>query len=606
MVDALWYLSRGTGVVSLVLLTVVVALGVGTRAGRPVFGLPRFAVGLLHRNAALMAVTLLAVHVVSILFDPYAQLRLVDVVVPFTAAYRPLWLGLGTLACELVVALIVTSVVRHRLGRRTWRAVHWLAYAAWPVASLHALGTGTDRGATWLQTVAGICAAAVAAAVAWRVGERPRARRAASGSGRRGKHPLWSRSVSVSVRPSTDPAVTAPAGRNRLLGPGATDLANHLRRHGPLPRFESRGRVIAEVADAGLTGRGGAGFPTDRKMAEVAAGRNAVVVANGAEGEPASAKDRTLLAYAPHLVLDGLQLAADAVAARHAHIYLRPSAVAGIHAALAERRAGRWDRLPVVVHAAPDRFVSGEESAVVAAVSGRQAVPADRLRRVSEVGVHGAPTLVQNVETLAHLGLIARYGAAWFRRQGTTDEPGTFLATVGGAVVAPGVYEVPYGIPLGEAIALAGGPTAPLRAVLVGGFHGGWVPPAPDLPVSRAGLARYDAAPGAGVMIALDATTCGLAEAARIVGYLAAESAGQCGPCLNGLPRLAEMLAALARPRCDSRLPAEIDRLAALVTGRGACRHPDGTGRLARSTVRAFADDVTAHLNGRCVARCAR
>ena len=170
MVDALWYLARGTGVVSLVLLTIVVVLGVGTRAGRPVFGLPQFAVGLVHRNAALMAVALLTVHVVGLLFDPYAQLRLVDVVVPFDAAYRPLWVGLGTLGCELLVALVATSLIRHRLGRRTWRAVHWLAYAAWPVAWLHALGTGTDRGETWLRTVAGICAAAVVAAVAWRAG----------------------------------------------------------------------------------------------------------------------------------------------------------------------------------------------------------------------------------------------------------------------------------------------------------------------------------------------------------------------------------------------------------------------------------------------------
>jgi NADH:ubiquinone oxidoreductase subunit F (NADH-binding) len=408
------------------------------------------------------------------------------------------------------------------------------------------------------------------------------------------------------VDTSTRPGVTAPAGRNRLLGSGASDLASHDRRHGALPRFGSGGRLIGEVADAGLTGRGGAGFPTHRKMAEVAAGRDVVVVANAAEGEPASAKDRTLLAYAPHLVLDGLQLAAEAVAARHVHIYLRRSATAGVRAALAERHAARWDRLPVVVHTAPDTFVSGEESAVVAAVSGRRAVPADRLRRVSEVGVNGAPTLVQNVETLAHLGLIARHGPAWFRRQGTADEPGTFLATVGGAVASPGVYEAPYGIRLADAIALAGGPAAPLRAVLVGGFHGGWVPAAPDLPVSRAGLAAYGATPGAGVMIALDTATCGLAEAARIVGYLAAQSAGQCGPCVNGLPRLAETLAALARPRCDSRLAVEVERLATVVTGRGACRHPDSTGRLARSTLRAFAEDVTAHLSGRCVARRAR
>jgi NADH:ubiquinone oxidoreductase subunit F (NADH-binding) len=412
--------------------------------------------------------------------------------------------------------------------------------------------------------------------------------------------------MSVSVQGRARVMAMAPTGRDRLLGSGATELGAHHRRHGPLPSYGPGGRLIAEVARAGLTGRGGAGFPTHLKLAEVAAGRDAVVVANGAEGEPASTKDGTLLAYAPHLVLDGLQLAAEAVGARRVDIYLRSSAAGGVRAALAERRSAGWDRLAVAVHVAPDTFISGEESAVVAAVSGRRAVPGDRLQRVGEAGVRGAPTLVQNVETLAHLGLIARYGAAWFRGLGTPDEPGTFLATIGGAVASPGVCELPYGVTLADAIAAAGGPTATPRSVLVGGFHGGWVPAIPDLPISRAGLATYEAAPGAGVLIALGADACGLAQAAGIVGYLAAETAGQCGPCVNGLPRLAELLAALARPGSDRRLPAEVNRLAGLVSGRGACRHPDGTARFVRSTLRAFADDVNAHRHGRCLARVAR
>ncbi len=169
MTDALWYLARGTGVVALCALTVVVVLGIGSRAGRPVFGLPRFAVTGLHRNASLLAVSLLGVHVATLLFDPYAQLRLVDVVVPFVGAYRPLWLGLGTLACDLVLALVATSLLRHRLGRRAWRAVHWAAYLAWPVALAHGLGTGTDNGYHWVWAVAGACCASVAAALVWRL-----------------------------------------------------------------------------------------------------------------------------------------------------------------------------------------------------------------------------------------------------------------------------------------------------------------------------------------------------------------------------------------------------------------------------------------------------
>ncbi|WP_305782497.1 ferric reductase-like transmembrane domain-containing protein [Symbioplanes lichenis] len=169
MTDALWYFGRGTGLVALVLLSVVVALGVGARSGRTAFGLPRFAVNLVHRNAALLAVVFLLGHVVSLYFDPYAQLRLVDLVVPFAGEYRPFWLGLGTLGLDLLLAVVVTSLLRHRIGARAWRAVHWLAYLCWPVALLHGWQTGTDGTTWWLRTVAVLCAALVAAAVAWRL-----------------------------------------------------------------------------------------------------------------------------------------------------------------------------------------------------------------------------------------------------------------------------------------------------------------------------------------------------------------------------------------------------------------------------------------------------
>lgn len=170
--SAAWYLARGTGVVSLVLLTIVVAVGVATRSGRPAFGLPRFAVTAVHRNASLLAVVLLAIHVGTLLIDPYAHLRLIDVVLPFIGNYRPLWQGLGTLALDLVIALVVTSLLRHRIGLRGWRAVHWLAYAAWPVAFLHGLGTGTDAGQLWLRGTAVLCAATVLAALVWRLSTR--------------------------------------------------------------------------------------------------------------------------------------------------------------------------------------------------------------------------------------------------------------------------------------------------------------------------------------------------------------------------------------------------------------------------------------------------
>jgi len=166
------------------------------------------------------------------------------------------------------------------------------------------------------------------------------------------------------------------------------------------------------------------------------------------------------------------------------------------------------------------------------------------------------------------------------------------------------VYETAYGTPLGDLLRLAGGAATPLRAVLVGGYHGAWLPAhALGVGIDAAALAPYGAAPGAGVVVALGADSCGLAQTAGILDYLAGQSAGQCGPCRFGLPVLAAEFADLARPRHrDGGLPARIAALTQLVRGRGACHHPDGTTRLAVSALRTFADDVTAHLTGACTA----
>ncbi|WP_250033130.1 NADH-ubiquinone oxidoreductase-F iron-sulfur binding region domain-containing protein [Paractinoplanes maris] len=398
--------------------------------------------------------------------------------------------------------------------------------------------------------------------------------------------------------------VEAPPGSRvqlRLLA-GTHDgrLDSHLAQHGRLPVLDAA-QVIGLARDAGLTGRGGAGFPVWRKLSAVAAaGRPPVVIANGAEGEPASGKDRALLTYAPNLVLDGLQLAA--LGAQSAVLYVPAAAHRPLQTLIDARRRAGLDRVPVRLVAAPDAFVAGEETAAAAAVAGRGAVPADKLVRITESGPGGSPTLVQNVETLAHLAMIARYGPGWFRAAGTADEPGTFLATISGAVASPGVVEAGYGVALGDLISAAGGATSALSAVLVGGYHGGWVPAAAALPVSRAALTAYGASPGAGVIVALPRHACGLMETARIAGYLADQAAGQCGPCVNGLPRLASTLTDLAHRRARPGLPAEVDRLARLVTGRGACRHPDGTARLILSAMHAFEPDVAAHLAGRCLA----
>ena len=414
--------------------------------------------------------------------------------------------------------------------------------------------------------------------------------------------------MTAMLAPQSPPAGQMPVVQGRLLSAATTDLAVHQGRNGPVPWRGGAGRLVRDVEASGLTGRGGAGFPTWRKLVAVAARQRAAVIANAAESEPASAKDAALLTWAPHLVLDGLQLAAEAVGADEAYLYAKagPPLVLA-RRALAARREQGWDRIPVRVVEAPPLFLAGEESAVIARIEGRAALPRDKTRLVVESGLSGRPTLVQNVETLAHVALIARRGSGWFRQAGTPLEPGTFLATVNGGD-AKVVVEAPYGIPLGDLLALAGVDAATAQALLVGGYHGAWLPAEPGLrlPASREALGRWNAAPGAGVVVVLDRHECGLVAAARILGYLAQQSARQCGPCLNGLPALAGTVARLAtggRDGRDGRLPAQVHRLAALVDGRGACHHPDGSVRMLRSALHTFAADVQAHLAGWCTAR---
>ncbi|MDX6327454.1 MAG: hypothetical protein QOK15_3808 [Nocardioidaceae bacterium] len=185
--SALWYLGRGTGMVALLLLTLTLVLGIVTRSGRSGGTLPRFGIAELHRTASLTATGLVLVHMGTLLIDPFSHLRVVDLFVPFLGQFKPLWQGLGTLAFDLLVLLVGSSLLRHRLGQRTFRAVHWTAYALWPVAFLHALGNGTDSATTWFRAAALACAVAVAIAAGWRVtarfGERgmPRVPRRAVG-----------------------------------------------------------------------------------------------------------------------------------------------------------------------------------------------------------------------------------------------------------------------------------------------------------------------------------------------------------------------------------------------------------------------------------------
>lgn len=397
-------------------------------------------------------------------------------------------------------------------------------------------------------------------------------------------------------------ADTRTAARLLPYGHRPLSLGEHLTVHGPPAYSGGPGRLIDRVRQAGLTGRGGAGFPTHRKMAAVLeASGTAVAVANGAEGEPASAKDKTLLYADPHLVLDGLQVAAEAVGADRAYVYVHRDKrlLDRIHHALAQRISAGADRVPVTVVAAPPRFLAGQESALVHRIEGGPAIPRYAPRRVVEQGIGGAPTLVQNIETLAQIALIARHGPDWFRSVGAPGEAGTMLATIHLAGSPPQVVEVPLGTPLAPLLDLG---RRPARAVLVGGYHGTWLAPdqAAGLSLAAAALRPAGASLGAGVLAALPPDRCGLREMARVLNYLAAESAGQCGPCLNGLPRIAHAFAALARPAPAPGLREDVERWAGLVTGRGACHHPDGSVRLVRSALTVFVGELRLHADGHC------
>ena len=342
------------------------------------------------------------------------------------------------------------------------------------------------------------------------------------------------------------------------------------------------------------------------KLASVSGRHRPVVVANATEGEPLSAKDKTLVISAPHLILDGAALVAEAVGATEVIVCLERSATtatAALQVALAERLGA--DGVDARVVGTPSQFVAGEETALVHWLNGGEAKPTMVPPRPFERGVRGRPTLVHNVETLAHLALIARFGADWFRGIGTAEDPGTRLLTVSGGVTTSGVFEVASGLLLRDALDTAGLAAGPFPPVLIGGYFGTWLDPR-QVAAARLDLASMraiGASPGCGVVWALPNGVCGLAESARVLRWYADQSAGQCGPCVNGLPAIADAFGALVTGQRSAEAAAYLRRLLPMVTGRGACRHPDGSVRFATSALRTFAGEVDLHVrNGPCPA----
>ena len=398
----------------------------------------------------------------------------------------------------------------------------------------------------------------------------------------------------------------ATTARYRLLGHPA-DLAGHLAALGPapLPSNASRGwreAFSAMLEASGLAGRGGAGFPAAIKLALAQNGRpGGTIVVNGMEGEPASDKDKLLLIRSPHLVLDGAQLLAAATGSRRVTVCVpegREQVATAMQSAMEERVAMRSAPTPEVLVRPPDRFVAGEESALVRWVETGQSLPSFRPDKgiALRIGRHGA--LVHNAETLAHVAMIARTGPEEFRSSGLAEDPGTSLITISGAVEQPGVVEVERGTPLID-IARRAAPSGEPQAFLVGGYGGAWVDPADfDTPYASLSLRAIGATAGVGIVIVLGQNACGLMESARIASYMAGQSAGQCGPCVYGLPAIADDMIRLARGEADPGLLVRLQRRLSEVEGRGACRHPDGAVNLVRSALQVFSTEVRAHVSG--------
>ena len=371
----------------------------------------------------------------------------------------------------------------------------------------------------------------------------------------------------------------------------------------PAPRND----LIRTVTASGLLGRGGASFPVGRKLHAVATRSrgDARVLVNAAEGEPLSAKDRALMASRPHLILDGALLAAAAVGAPEIVLYVGSTHREGrlaLERALTERR-----HMPARVRlvGAPHAYVAGEESAAVHFINVGDARPTVTPPRPFERGVDDLPTLVQNVESLAYVALIARYGDDWYRQAGRGETRGTALVTVTGAPHG-GVREVELGTRIGELAQISGVDPRASDAVLLGGYFGRWTSRELSwaLPLDPVVLRSAGASFGTGVVSFLAAGQCGVAATATILDYMAAQSAAQCGPCVFGLRSIADTTRAIASGVATSSDVGRLERWAGQIEARGACRHPDGAVGLLLSAITTFGADFGSHARrGGCLAR---
>jgi NADH:ubiquinone oxidoreductase subunit F (NADH-binding) len=359
--------------------------------------------------------------------------------------------------------------------------------------------------------------------------------------------------------------------------------------------------LVEAVESSGLRGRGGAAFPAGVKLRSVASRSGPrYVVANGEEGEPASIKDRWLLRMRPHLVIDGLDRAAQAVDADRSYLFVSdPVAAASVAAALDER--GAAGAIPRELVTTEPRYVAGEETAVVRAINGGPALPLDKPPRPFESGVDGRPTLVANVETLANLPRIATHGPDEFRALGTERSPGTFLLTLSGACARAGLYETPLGVSIRDALQVLVGDVDEPAGFLMGGFFAGLLGPRGlDARLAYDDLRDDGSGLGCGAIVVLDRNDCPVAAAADVMDYFEHQNAKQCGACIRGTAAMRDVLLELAGGVADADRVERLRGWSMSLRERGACALLDGAAGVAGSLLREFPDDVASHLAHPC------
>jgi len=386
--------------------------------------------------------------------------------------------------------------------------------------------------------------------------------------------------------------------------------------------------AIDELGEAGLRGRGGAGFPTATKWRSIleGGGRQRYVVCNAAEGEPGTFKDRALIRANPYQILEGLIIAARTVGSAEAYIALKASFTIErerLTAAIADmERAGWLEGITVTLVSGPEEYLFGEEKALLEVIEGRDPLPrwlppylhglfatAPQLgwdAQDQEPGtvreVSANPTLVNNAETLSHVAWILANGAHDFRKVGTSESPGTIVCTVVGDVQRPGVHELPMGTPLAELLERCGGPSAAreLVAVVPGVASAVIVPEAFDTPLTYEDMAAVGSGLGAAGFTAYDDTACMVEVAYVLSRFLSVESCGQCVPCKLGTGQITE---SLGRLRVGSGTDTDIkligERLR-IVTDASRCYLPTQAQNVVSSVLRLFADEFSVHLEGRC------